>query len=391
VPLVFVHGVGVRTSTTKVDKYALFRERLSRRYLLPGLFADPSNAPILNPYWGGKGVGFAWNHLALPTGGVETLSASDTLVTLLLANSTLGAEIERTNSLPPKQDILRSVARASPEDAIDLLWAVSLDVAAPRQATGLADLALGALEALQSGEANLWASRTTNDESFVDEVWRAVRTPSNRETLGIVDKDSLREGLHRIRQSMASLTGRRFVDALRLETHKRFARFFGDVLIYIQQRGADYPNLGPIGNTVGESLIEAHEQNQNGDPLIVLGHSMGGNIVYDLLSHFLPTLQVDQFVTVGSQVGLFEEMKLFAASDPEIPNAASPTVRRPPNIKRWINIFDYNDVLSFRIERIFDSVKDYSYSTGSSIRKAHSDYLALPSFYRRLRKRLQEQ
>ncbi|MBB4716917.1 hypothetical protein BJ965_006799 [Streptomyces luteogriseus] len=51
-----------------------------------------------------------------------------------------------------------------------------------------------------------------------------------------------------------------------------------------------------------------------------MAHSMGGNIVHDVLSFHRPKVHIDLLVTVGTQVGLFEELKLFAASDPGVPS-----------------------------------------------------------------------
>ncbi|RBL82836.1 hypothetical protein DDE05_34685, partial [Streptomyces cavourensis] len=94
--------------------------------------------------------------------------------------------------------------------------------------------------------------------------------------------------------------------------------------------------------------------NRAGLPLVVVAHSMGGNIVYDVLSHFRPDLTVDTLVTVGSQVGLFEELKLFGASRPEINGETGGRVPLPPGLGRWINVVDHSDLLAYRVGPIFD-------------------------------------
>jgi hypothetical protein len=139
-----------------------------------------------------------------------------------------------------------------------------------------------------------------------------------------------------------------------------------------------------------EALGEASARiTETDDKLIVVAHSMGGNIVYDVLTHFMPeTLKVDVLVTVGSQVGLFEELKLFANSDEDVPSPDRPKVPRQRSILRWLNVFDTNDVLGFAAERIFEGVDDFSYSTGKGITGAHVTYFLRPSFYERLSARL---
>jgi len=114
---------------------------------------------------------------------------------------------------------------------------------------------------------------------------------------------------------------------------------------------------------------------------------MGGNIVYDLLSKLRTDLSCDVLLTVGSQVGVFAELGLFEAVNPPA-NPAKDRVPKPPNVGRWINVLDINDVLGFAAARIFDDVKDYRYSTGKGAFSAHSTYFVRPSFYERLSARL---
>jgi pimeloyl-ACP methyl ester carboxylesterase len=123
--------------------------------------------------------------------------------------------------------------------------------------------------------------------------------------------------------------------------------------------------------------------------LIVVGHSLGGVISYDILTYFNPNIQVDVLVTVGSQVALFEEMALYRASRPEfVPDPATDRIARPPNVKRWLNVIDLNDVFSFRAEGVFEGVKDFRYATGYGVMSAHSGYFRRSSFYERLGGRL---
>ena len=125
------------------------------------------------------------------------------------------------------------------------------------------------------------------------------------------------------------------------------------------------------------------------DKLIVIAHSFGGEIVYDILTKFDPGLSIDVLITVGSQVGLFEEMKLYLASDDMYPDdAGHAKVPMPSNLKRWLNVFDPNDVLSFLAEPIFAGVQDFKYDTGFSTLQAHGGYFLRPSFYSRLAARL---
>jgi pimeloyl-ACP methyl ester carboxylesterase len=176
------------------------------------------------------------------------------------------------------------------------------------------------------------------------------------------------------------------VRLLRKKLNASVTRFTGDAFAYLDRRGTKEAP-GKIVLEVLNALRDA--KNKGGDDkLVVIAHSFGGEIVYDILTYFDPTLSVDCLFTVGSQVGLFEEMKLYKASRPELPPDWKGRVIRPASLKRWLNVFDTNDVLGYRLEPIFNEVHDYYYDTGYSSFSAHGGYFMRPSFYKRLAARL---
>ena len=142
------------------------------------------------------------------------------------------------------------------------------------------------------------------------------------------------------------------------------------------------PSYNALLDDVEAVLKKAKEEHLE-VPLFLYGHSMGGNIVYDLLPRELADVRIDLLVTAGTQVGFFEELKLFRDSDLGIPNATTPTVPRPENVARWINIFDHSDLLGYEVGSVIQGVEDFSYQTGSLL-KAHSQYFIQPGFHERL-------
>jgi pimeloyl-ACP methyl ester carboxylesterase len=169
--------------------------------------------------------------------------------------------------------------------------------------------------------------------------------------------------------------------------NETLGRFFGDVFIYLDSRG-DAGNPGKIPALILKAYDDAIAAAPT-EPFVIIGHSLGGVISMDVLSHFRPNLQVDLFVTVGSQVAHFEELKLYRASDRGItaPNKA----KTPPNIQRWINVFDEVDIFSYSVDRVFDRVNvDAPYDTQTYTIKAHGAYFDQDRFYQRLRKRIDE-
>ncbi len=163
--------------------------------------------------------------------------------------------------------------------------------------------------------------------------------------------------------------------------------FLGDVFTYIANRGtASKP--GKIPCAVLSALSEAR-QSAPGEPVVVLTHSMGGQIVYDLVTTFLPAsgtdLRIDFWCATASQVGLFEEMKLFVASSDAYSKANGNRVPFPAcrYLGGWWNVWDHNDFISYTAKPIFERVDDEAYDSGVSLIQAHGEYLLRPSFYRK--------
>jgi hypothetical protein len=85
---------------------------------------------------------------------------------------------------------------------------------------------------------------------------------------------------------------------------------------------------------------------------------------------------------------MFEELKLFKSSDDQIGNPSK--VHRPQNIKRWINVFDLNDLLAYSTGRIFEGSVDFKFDSETPAWSAHTTYLASPEFHQRLQHRIAE-
>ena len=247
------------------------------------------------------------------------------------------------------------------------------------------------------------AKAANSDEQLqilADAVAKSVEAQSGMRAAGPMDffrgiKDRINESLSRLRSSpgaAASLVAGEFRGSL----NDFVTRFIGDVLYYMSGRGtAAQP--GPIPAVLVNAIktAQTNKKNRNGEPIVVLTHSMGGQIAYDTVTSFLPGLpdcrdiKVDFWCATASQVGFFEELNMFLASSPA---NSKETGRRAPfpsaNLDHWWNVWDHNDILSFTTEGIFDGVDDGEYWTGMSLAAAHSGYLERPSFYRALRDRL---
>jgi len=183
---------------------------------------------------------------------------------------------------------------------------------------------------------------------------------------------------------------------VRRPLNRLVAEFFGDVFSYLHNRGtADAP--GPIPQRALATLAEAQaHKDRTGEPIVVLTNSMGGQIMYDVVTHFLPRLpeysgiRVDFWCSVASQVALFEEMKLFLESSPEysLANGNKAPMPSPKHLGAWWNVWDIDDIISYSAHDIFEGVDDSTFHVGKALVKEHMGYLQQESFYKLFAERI---
>ncbi len=397
-PLVFVHGVSNRDSP-EFRENRIARDAFFRRLVLPALGLDGAKVKIFNPYWGGDAVKFRWNNASLPetSDDIETFGSADDL------DAQIAADIIGT-AAPGSRDLV-AIARQSLPEAIDIVWSASMATApTDESATALAETYAGAMAYARDKPDLRWLQSATMG-NFVDLLFHEVANHVPGKMPGVAARvewesfgsagvaERLRENLQRI----FSLGGDAFSSALRRlgrrKVHLGVSLFVGDILEYLNTRETKDGQPGKIvANVLREFRLAKEAIHPRDDPrLIIVAHSLGGVITYDLLTHFDPSFEVDDLVTVGSQVALFEEMTLYKNSRRDTPsNPPGDRLPRPPNIKRWLNVLDYNDIFSFRAEGVFTGVSDFKFDTGFGLLKAHSGYFQRARFYDRLGERLSQ-
>lgn len=412
--LVFVHGVNVRYDPNS-DPYVAARDALFRKSVLPKIVAEPTKSLIVNPYWGADAAKFPWNHGGLPEGKYEkfgsvNLDASAVIDDLISAGLLDVEKPDSMGGIDPDQ-VLLTLARISLATAVDRLWVVASKSVEQRNGASHAELSMAVATYVIANPHPSWLDSVQNDKEFVSKLLRAVaagvsEAGTSEETFGMDEvRGTIRNAAESIRDGFVELltSAKRAADEIKAEArswlddtvlsvrtpiHKSVATFLGDVFVYFRQREQG-STRNAIASTVTDALeAAAANRNQTGEPIIVVAHSMGGNIVYDLLTSSKKDLTVDTLVTVGSQVAVIEEMKLFASSDPTIPNENVRKVSRPRNVNRWINVFDSTDILGFAAGRVFEGVVDYHFVTGRAW--AHGGYFVEPMFHERLGRRLGE-
>ncbi|KMO37476.1 hypothetical protein [Methylobacterium aquaticum] len=147
----------------------------------------------------------------------------------------------------------------------------------------------------------------------------------------------------------------------------------GDILLY-QRRGDDIL-----------AMIEAKilELSGKGKPVIVLGHSLGGIMLVDLLSRPREErLPVSKLITVGSQAPMLFKFDALGTMRP-----GGERSEGTPFVP-WLNIYDRSDLLSFCAARAFlgaVGIEDHEHASGVSFPEAHSAYFLADEVYERIK------
>ncbi len=432
-PVIFIHGVNTRYNDD-YRKNCAARDELLKRLVLEPLAAKEERfkqIEIENPYWGEFGVSFSWDQASLPEVHVlEDLGAED--------GRTPESDLEFTetvrNLAGPHQPRLpglenlgtdeRQFKRAAEKDLTRFVEAVlsPLLLSEMRLAEdgGVKPETEGVLQALLAMAAGDVASdpyikaelaAANSDDEVMDLLKDRIKarfeqlaqsqlavpkevTPADRqlEELGpgwLEDlKDRVGELFDRAKDAPARVAGASALDLFRDGLHRNVSLFLGDVFVYLNER-SDKANPGPIISTVLEAIKTAPQHHPD-EPLIIITHSMGGNILYDILTYYDTGLKVDVWVSVASQAGQFEEMKIFKASNKNVYKPNKVTGLKP-SLGYWLNVYDPLDSFGFKVAPIFADVDaDVEYLTGAGALKAHGEYFGRASFYQMVREHIEQ-
>lgn len=424
-PIVYVHGVANRDDGVSYPERWNQISQYLRRYIAPVISGHPDQVAIRDAYWGDVGAQFRWNGASRPRtpllgqGAANAPTKADQAFAIAALPQVVGW-LPVNPPTPATSGVLIPAGATSatgsaadfrlkdlsPDQLSDLLAAVIESITTePRERTRLT-LAADAVSHNQATSQQLAACKDRAAEiallkSLVEARYRQEQPNQGLIGMGAFDflnpfKDRLSEATSRVGSVPGFVLSRALAEA-RKPINDQVTLFLGDVFNYLAYRQKDNQEPGEIPSRVIAKLREALQATvDNNEPLIVLTHSMGGQIVYDLATYFLPQLaekiRVDFWCATASQVGLFEEMKLFLASDESYSLAKKNRVPFPSreHLGGWYNVWDHNDFLSYTAREVFEGVDDENYNGGMSVISAHGGYLDRPSFYRQFAEKLQQ-
>ena len=429
-PIMYIHGVATRKDGSYEASWEEIRKNL-RQYVVPVLPNVDVNKSIqlIDVYWGDLGVQVpeTWRSRPLsPTLGMggsdedeaqeRTLAAADFAAALadvplddtsaaesgrLLHDTSLLSDVE-TPRLTDINFSSQQLAAMLVTLLMQLETNETLDVAYLKQAA----------EQVAFDPTTIVAIDSLNGDEQIDRLiellvarYDALSNADGVQGKGGADTDTdkfwndlrerVSETLHRGKH-VTGFTVTRVAAEFRRYFNDMLLLFLGDVFTYLTYRGTP-ANPGPIPQRMLKQLEYALNHKTHPDePLIVLTHSMGGQIVYDLVTQFLPQHQPAKFIdfwcATASQVGLFEEMALFlhnvaptSGTNPFLApvntGSAGTAVGFPPHVGHWWNVWDHNDFLSFTANGIIEGVDDGPFNSWVSARLAHSAYLTQREFW----------
>jgi len=424
-PVVFVHGVNVREGVA-YEKELLQRNRyLSNIFLkLLGKNIEPNS--IFSPYWGDLATNTTAGKPFLPIFATPTSTTKKILSHLAHADAHHGDDTKHANLS------LLNMAKEHPiEEVVDLIVAAAAErlsgESTEAEAEELSDFAFSALQFSNQFEDHdeqlAWLEGVHDDEQFLGKLeeeiaksggkkdslksmkhvrqavsWMHNHWLESRETIksdlaGVGHKavERAKQDLQKIRSTARSIAALRrrttthitaaaITSPLRKMVHDRLFLFIGDAFYYFGQRGTP-ESPGPIVRRIIDTIDSASKKIDpvNDPELIVIAHSMGANIACDVLSYFDNSHPIDIVITVGAQFPLFADLHMFPGL-----NTHNLPITKPPQVKRWINIYDVNDVFGFAAQPMFADIEDVEFTSGRFGVVTHADCFKMVSLYERM-------
>lgn len=368
VQLVFVHGVATR-SGDGYEQAVKNRDKLFREILFEGIQVE-----IRSPQWGDL-VPPVNPEVFKTDSGVDTFNLSIDTHSMGGGLNGGGAHISDLS--------LASVAGINSAIALDAVFAELVETA-DRKGEELDAANIAAFrkvtKAIYEYRTDELLGNATTDEEIAFNL-----NQDEDITYGIASqiKDAIDAVTDRLRNTVSTVG----FGAVRDSLSPAVALFLGDVFTYLKEGTL----RSEIQAKVRADIMAAHEASKvRKEPLVLIGHSLGGVILADMLvsskqSGLPDDLKADALITVGSQPGLFQSIGLLA---PLVPPGK--LIPRPKQVHSWYNVFDPIDPLAFRANPIFSDVLDKSFDSITGLASAHTTYFKRPQFYARCRKRLQE-
>lgn len=133
-------------------------------------------------------------------------------------------------------------------------------------------------------------------------------------------------------------------------------KYFRELEIYYTEECYDENKIKcAVKDIIRKRAVKVLEKYKN-DEIILVAHSMGSIIIYDVLTFILPELKIDTFITIGSPLGLPIIMSKIAAEQ-NMKVHIKEKLKTPPGVEsNWYNFSDLEDKVAMN----YDLGDDYN-------------------------------
>ena len=120
-------------------------------------------------------------------------------------------------------------------------------------------------------------------------------------------------------------------------------KYFKELEIYYTEECYDSENIKCAAKDIIRKRAVEVIRKYKKQEIMLIAHSMGSIIAYDVLTFILPEIKIDTFVTMGSPLGLPIIMSKIA-SEQNMKVHMKEKLKTPPGVKRnWYNFSDLED------------------------------------------------
>ena len=138
-------------------------------------------------------------------------------------------------------------------------------------------------------------------------------------------------------------------------TDRLLRHYFRELEIYYSRECNDQHNIRCTARTLIRGRLVEVLQKYAGDTILLIGHSMGSIIAYDVLTFLVPELSIHTFVTIGSPLG-FPVVQGKIAAEWLANGMRMEKLKTPSGIrKNWYNQTDLKD----KVALVYDLRANY--------------------------------
>lgn len=128
------------------------------------------------------------------------------------------------------------------------------------------------------------------------------------------------------------------------------SNYFKDLEIYYAENCThENANDCKVKDIIKKRLLQTLEKYKD-DEIMLLSHSMGSIIAFDVLSFMAPHITVNTFITMGSPLGLPIVISKIAAEQKRSLKGENHMITPPAVSKNWFNFSDILDKVAFNYE-----------------------------------------